>query len=421
MVTIGLPDIDTKRLDGNEYAKKINDYLFMLNEQIKYAMFSMNDEIDTAKDEINRVMKNSKGVMSQFRQQADSIVLKVDDNGRIVAVELGQDPEKGSLLTISADNINMSGYVTIADLAGEGTTEINGKNIMTGSIMSKNYLLRDGYGNLVYDSLSRPQASGIGTMINLETGYSVFSGKYRYAWLDEPVEEHAASISMENGRIRIRDKNEGGSLYYSYEGVSTTEDGNEASGIIDFKSTLFGESRFGNLYRGITVKTRNSPIGFISEGNHVIICPNRNQALYDPEDKSVFDKFVFGTRKRFDTDTAGNINYGSETGNGGGIIYYGKRQYNKETDRYEYAVGLEMSAVPGEKTVYITDGAGKRGEGYLEAKNLPKPVRAMSIAEEEISITTKDGTGTYALTKDKSGRITKMEDENGNVIKITWG
>lgn len=345
------------------------------------------------------------------------IVLKVDGRGRIVQVQMGIEPEKGSVIRIEADNINLSGYVTIQDLAGDGTTQINGKNITTGSIFSQNYFLRDAEGKLIYDSSHRPKKSGMGTMVNLETGYSVFSGKYRYAWLDEDEEEHDASITMDNGRIRIRDENESGSLYYSYEGISTTKDGNEASGIIDFKSKVFGESKKGNVYKGITIKTRNSPLGLISDGNHVIVSPNKNQALYDPSDKNMFDKFTFATRNRFDTNAKGEIDYGKKISDGGGILYYGKRKYNESEDRYEHSVGLELST---ESTVYIVDGLGRRGEGYLVAKNIPKPVKSMSVSDKEFSFETKDGTGTYALTKDSSGRITKMDDGNGNTIKITW-
>lgn len=62
------------------------------------------------------------------------IVLKVDNKGRIVQVKMGADPEKGGVITISSDNINLNGYVTVSDLAGEGTTVINGSNIKSGTI-----------------------------------------------------------------------------------------------------------------------------------------------------------------------------------------------------------------------------------------------------------------------------------------------
>ncbi|KSV59290.1 phage tail domain-containing protein [Acetivibrio ethanolgignens] len=372
---------------------------------------------------------NNDGLLALSQNKNTAIKINPNNNSGLIEIVkgYGTSSAKSVFYTDSSGNLNLTGTInansgTIGGwtidsngLSGGGT--ISGGEITGSMLFSQNYFLRDAEGKLIYDSSHRPKKSGMGTMVNLETGYSVFSGKYRYAWLDEDEEEHDASITMDNGRIRIRDENESGSLYYSYEGISTTKDGNEASGIIDFKSKVFGESKKGNVYKGITIKTRNSPLGLISDGNHVIVSPNKNQALYDPSDKNMFDKFTFATRNRFDTNAKGEIDYGKKISDGGGILYYGKRKYNESEDRYEHSVGLELST---ESTVYIVDGLGRRGEGYLVAKNIPKPVKSMSVSDKEFSFETKDGTGTYALTKDSSGRITKMDDGNGNTIKITW-
>ncbi|MFW5651961.1 MAG: hypothetical protein ACOCNC_11405, partial [Acetivibrio ethanolgignens] len=127
-----IPDIEKESINDAEYAKKIMNYLHMLNEQIKYSFLNVDDEIQENRNGIARIMKSASG-SSEIRQLADKIVLKVDSNGNLVLVELGKDPENGSILNLKADNINLSGYVTIQDLAGDGTTQINGKNITTGS------------------------------------------------------------------------------------------------------------------------------------------------------------------------------------------------------------------------------------------------------------------------------------------------
>ena len=60
---------------------------------------------------------------SEIKQTTDSISLQVDNQGELVAQ-----------LVLDVDGINARGYVTFTDLAGSGTTVINGDNITTGTI-----------------------------------------------------------------------------------------------------------------------------------------------------------------------------------------------------------------------------------------------------------------------------------------------
>ena len=79
-----------------------------------------------------------------------AILQEVDENGSIVGLKAGNDDVDGEIFvrvinnqtnaTISADKIDLQGYVTIESLSGEGTTTINGSNITTGIIKSHNYL-----------------------------------------------------------------------------------------------------------------------------------------------------------------------------------------------------------------------------------------------------------------------------------------
>lgn len=62
---------------------------------------------------------------------SDNIALKVSKDGIIAAINIS--PE---VIQISAAKINLTGYVTITNLATSGTTTINGGNITTGTIQS---------------------------------------------------------------------------------------------------------------------------------------------------------------------------------------------------------------------------------------------------------------------------------------------
>lgn len=66
---------------------------------------------------------------SQIQQLSSSISFKVS-KGSIIS-EINQSAES---VTIDASKINLTGYVTITDLETEGTTEINGANILTGTL-----------------------------------------------------------------------------------------------------------------------------------------------------------------------------------------------------------------------------------------------------------------------------------------------
>lgn len=66
---------------------------------------------------------------SQIKQLSSSISFKVS-KGSIIS-EINQSAES---VTIDASKINLTGYVTITDLETEGKTEINGANILTGTL-----------------------------------------------------------------------------------------------------------------------------------------------------------------------------------------------------------------------------------------------------------------------------------------------
>ena len=77
----------------------------------------------TADSITSSVEDKIKETKSEIKQTTDSISLQVDSQGELVAQ-----------LVLDVDGINARGYVTFTDLAGSGTTVINGDNITTGTI-----------------------------------------------------------------------------------------------------------------------------------------------------------------------------------------------------------------------------------------------------------------------------------------------
>lgn len=97
------------------------------------------------------------GLQSQITQTAGSISTKVG-YGEIIS-SINQTPES---IKISASKINLNGYVTVSDLKGEGTTEINGANITTGTISAD----RIAAGTITVDKL-KPNSSSVFSFDNL--------------------------------------------------------------------------------------------------------------------------------------------------------------------------------------------------------------------------------------------------------------
>ena len=73
---------------------------------------------------------------TQISQTAHSIVLTATGGEKSVGIKIQTYDKNGDLLseTEKTANISITGLVSFADLEGEGTTKINGKNITTGNI-----------------------------------------------------------------------------------------------------------------------------------------------------------------------------------------------------------------------------------------------------------------------------------------------
>lgn len=106
----------------------------------------LQSQITQTAEEINlRVTNEVSGLESKITQTADSITSTVTDEINQAKSEIKQTTDSISLevqnqgdlvaqLVLDVDGISARGYVTFTDLAGSGTTTINGDNITTGTI-----------------------------------------------------------------------------------------------------------------------------------------------------------------------------------------------------------------------------------------------------------------------------------------------
>jgi len=118
----------------------LNDEI-TINSGIKESIYSYEPEQNEQEYMTTAPSDNSiKNAEILVNKNAGELVLKANSNGKVVQARLDADADDGSLFEIQADNIDLTGYVTISDLAGTGTTTINGSNVTTGTIKSQNYV-----------------------------------------------------------------------------------------------------------------------------------------------------------------------------------------------------------------------------------------------------------------------------------------
>jgi len=117
----------------------------------------LNDKASSINDIIAQGLK-----FSQIKQDIDGISLRVgevvDASGNIRAAEIMLAiNDDGSTIKISADHIDLTGYVTVSDLSGTGTTKINGSNITTGAIT-----IKDNGNNVIFSADATNKSVTIG-------------------------------------------------------------------------------------------------------------------------------------------------------------------------------------------------------------------------------------------------------------------
>ncbi len=96
----------------------------------------MNSEISQTKSDINlkvnELTKADNKMQGEIDVQSKQIVLKVDNNGKIVKATLTADPKDGTTFTIDADNINLTA-TDIINLLANNTINLTSGNIVIDS------------------------------------------------------------------------------------------------------------------------------------------------------------------------------------------------------------------------------------------------------------------------------------------------
>jgi hypothetical protein len=435
---LDIPNINTAKLNNADYAKQVANNLYMLQEQLRYTMYNLSIEnFDDDTVQWFKSFSDGTGSSTSILVNYEGIEISIQDaiadmtnNISLTAEGLTSKVSEGELISLinqsatkislSAIDIDLSGYVTFNSLKEDGTTEINGSNIYTGILRSYNWYERSELdGSVLLDNEGIPLLSDIGTEINLNTGESVFKGQYDYAWLDEESALHDAYIALQNGRFKVSDLTDSQSLYVSHEGISTTASGNNATGIIDFRSHAFGNSSDGSEYNGLNLRTLGSPVSLQSMMNQVILSPNVKQAVLDGADVSIFDKFTLGMRRRWGYDANSDIDYTNKVSNGDGLLYWGARTWDVVNSAWQYRVGLQFSSDDNDKYVKVIDGDGNLAN--VIAKNV-QPIDAIAVTKNvsdqitSIAISLDDGTSeTLSVTWDANGNIASIGDTT-----ITW-
>lgn len=369
-----LPTIDYASMSNQDYIKKVANNLAVLTEELQYTLNNL--EISNMTDSTAEWLKKIGG----------SSITVTDEMIEIIS----------QTINIVADNIHLEGYTTINggawfDLEGNfgaknGT--FNG-SIIGGLIQSLNYIVRDTNGVPVLDLEGNQQETGEGTYINLDESYAIFKGITNYAWLGELAAYHSMSTEIDNGRLVFTDlTNNNKKLWFSYEGISTTEDGSDAVGVIDFRSNLFNSED--TNYQGITLVGYGSPVGILVHRGVCVISPAADQAVYDVTNM-LSDKFIFDVNKRY-AQTGSVIDYNtpfvSEFRDGEGVIAFSKYAWDGTT-RHNH-VALLFSKDTDNPYLKVTNGT-QTALAPIYASNVWGAISAMEC------------------TKDTSGRITSIE------------
>lgn len=113
---------------------------------------------------------------------------KADEITQVVSKKVGTDEiiskinQTAEKITIDASKLNLTGYVTIANLKGSGTTEINGANIITGSIDANKLNVTDlsalnasiGGFNITEDGISKEYTKSSSEVSDKQDSYELY-------------------------------------------------------------------------------------------------------------------------------------------------------------------------------------------------------------------------------------------------------
>lgn len=153
------PNLSGEQSDS-EKIQIIQNYLYMLLEQLRYTMANLglenfnqtefDDIVSIITDPVYVQLEDAEGNIAALQLQAEGLTLRVQDaegnissltqtvHGMRLEVTNGESSSTISLTadgaSISSQVISFYGVVTFTDLSGSGSTIINGDNISTGTI-----------------------------------------------------------------------------------------------------------------------------------------------------------------------------------------------------------------------------------------------------------------------------------------------
>lgn len=109
--------------------------------KIQTTVTSQGNTLNTHTNNISALQGTTVSLQSQITQTSNKIsavVSAVDDSsGNVTAASIvAAINAAGSSVKISADHVNITGFVTVSDLKGNGTVQINAGNIMAGGAIS---------------------------------------------------------------------------------------------------------------------------------------------------------------------------------------------------------------------------------------------------------------------------------------------
>jgi hypothetical protein len=184
-------------------ADQIQLSVTQLNTNLSSQISSLSLEADQIQLTVTNLDRDLTTAKSSITQQANQISLRVE-KGKVIS-EINQTAET---VKISASKIDLEGMVTVIDLKTAGQTVINGANITTGIIKSKNYA-----------------ANSRGMQIDLDNGTIDSKG---FKVLSD------GNATFSNGAVAIDDSN---IIIQSSDGYLKAKSGSRTFNLIGFTSS----------------------------------------------------------------------------------------------------------------------------------------------------------------------------------------
>lgn len=315
-------DTETNPLDlaFKEYNDALSNFKNVAQKSIDFISSARKDEAV----EESKIYSNA-----QIKVVSDSITMRVEkvelgkaDADKIISI-INQTAEK---ITISASKIDLSGYVTINSLKGNGTTTIDGSNIRTGVIRSVDgsiwldlnqgsFIYYEngrflGASNRIYDHWTKTY--GLGMLANTDSFVTLATAMNDYATVYAPELVIVAKDvrRYDTGEIRYRKgvnfradvhASSIGAYYIEVDNLvvktkaSTFLNGARHTVPVAVKKSIehFGDGNLENRYCRI-----NLPIGFFHNGYIVNISPRESGSYQITKYDDYFE--VEGDIKEFD-------------------------------------------------------------------------------------------------------------------------